>query len=397
MMKLGNTQNTNAKLNVIYYIAFAALSLSRGIEKIALVVPLDLLEKALQIVALGLIAPLLIDRWKRSSRRVRCFLLILLLLEVLSFLTSRYTYLLWITLFIVAGSNRDIKQLAKIALSISCLVVIFSYTFYIFGLTDAETVYRGNNVRLAFGFSHPNCFGEYLLRIQIAILVIRFGKLGRLDCVITLLLSIFAGVLADSKTTVLGLLFSLLVLFIMQAKARQTDSTKRLAKAEACLLATLTFLCIGGMLIYAKDNPVLRCIDVLVSGRLEYPHTLVEATGLTLFGFDISTSSNYVSEWSLVNGVVPVDNAYMSLLINQGIVLFATVFLLLLFAIYNLWRIPREGKYIALGAGLSAMFIALSESYVLDFSFSYYLIFVGIVLLDNTDDVDLLRDQDTND
>ena len=378
----------------LFYLSFLMLCIARLTEKLAIGAAIPLSSNSLamlfQIPSLVMLFPVAVLSFLVLSPRRRALVCVIGVTLIFTALNAHFLYLLWDLLFIIAACNCeiDIRKLAKISLVVSVSFILIGITLSLFGISDEQIYYRGGDPRYSLGFYHPNCLGQVALSVEISMLVIRFGKLSFVDLLHSLGLATLIMLIADSKTAAIGIISALFIFVLVQKMSHYRNAEINASLLAASALIAISTVSVVLMLVYSRDSALLRSIDVALSGRLEYPHMLVESVGIPMLGFDTSASSAFVEKWYLVDGVVPIDNAYCSLLINQGPI----VFLLSIaggavgIVLSAKARIPfcDDAKLICYSGIILGILIGITETYVLDTSFMYFQIIIGVGLFLST-------------
>lgn len=365
---------------ILFFTAFGAYSVARALENIAFntsyaMIP-NTIKDLLQILALLSLLICAAAAFVTYDRRIKLIICAIAVLFLISYIRARELQLLWMLLFCISAKDKSLQKMPYMAIVIAGSSIVLAMFLDFFHLVG-QSAWFTNQGRYSVGFIHPNVFGKEICTIILSWLLIRAGRLKLPDYIGLSILALLILVVSKSRTAFLGAGIAI-VLFSSLLHGRRG----RLYKRAPIVFALITlFFAIGsicGALFYDPNNLVFASIDKLLTGRLSIPHELLTHIpyGLTtIFGFNLSESSLYVADQyiSALQGAVPIDNTYIHLFVVFGpiscAVFLSMVMYILAHGEYN------QTKYHGSGLALFiCSFIALSEVYILDPSFNYYLI-----------------------
>lgn len=365
----------------VYLIAFALYSLARAASKLAVgeKLPLDIesVTLAFQIPCLLLVAICAVRTFLELKFRGRAISIAISLIVGVTSLISHSYYLVWGLLFVIGNRCGRIHSLLKVVIATNFSVLLIGVMLYVGGLTDPVYVYRGAAIRHSFGFIHPNLFGQTVLVAWLAWLSHRWGKATW--CEMCASLPIAAGIyLATySRTAAAGVIFCTLLYVLLSKCGYLKDFlvSRKSALMTAALVALLAVLSVSCMLAYSPENPCLRLINSLLSGRLYYPHELVEVVGIRPFGYNIFQSADIFPSSMIMDGQVPVDNMYCRLLIYWGPFVFLLVLILLFIGLARLGsQSDSERKAISIYGVIATSLLGLAEAGYLDIGVNFFIL-----------------------
>lgn len=358
------------------YWAFFFYSLSRAFESVDVAGQLALFQQVcsltMQIGALCILIPRSLNRLIFSTSAVIkvAFFGVAILAVVTAYTGGSYS-LLWLLLFCFASEGVEIYRIARIAL-LCCLLTIVCGILAAFVQTNAGVFVRSNGgIRVALGFTHPNRFGQAILGLYLALCSIRFEQLSAVEALIGIALAAICWFVIGSRTACLGIVVALLCFYaahviIARANMRQFY---RMVVATVLFSAVVSVILV---LIYYPDNELLVFLNKFLSNRLAYPHELINKVGIGLFGFDLNNSAQYIiDQYAIVGSSVPIDNAYINLLITFGPIALTGYCLLMLRSALGALR---DDIGIVMAGVLACALIAWSETYVIDVSFNYFIL-----------------------
>ena len=359
-----------------YYLPFTLYLVSRSFENIAFLEPwkttISLFSNIMQVIVLLLVVVYcLIEFLGVCKPKDRLMLLLFLALTIAVTLVSKSYQLLWTCLFIFGLQKSKLKELAKITLVIA-LVTIAVAIFCDFLNATGHSVWFEKQGRYSLGFIHPNTFGKEIMIVVISWVTLAFDRKTLARYFGAVLIAGFMFLITKSRTSLLGLLFAVA---IYRALLFYPKKNNPLLKKPICVFVLLwPLLWISLMQFYNADNLIYTSLDKLLTGRLSLPKELMVSAPVSLFGFDLSQSAEYVqaNKVSTLQGTVPVDNAFCQLYIVYGPIAFYSILLILT----NVIRKYMNGKpdSLVIAGILSCLIIGACETYTLDIGFNYMLI-----------------------
>ena len=386
----------------LYYVAFALLCTSRGVDILNAVEPLrslfEFTSNVLSIASVAAFVPCVFTAFVSFGALAKFWTICI---GVFLFSTGSFAaqyYLLWAFLMVLGSNKKNLVRLAKIAVIVSLATIFTGLLISGLGLSAESIFTRGGEVRSALGFSHPNRFAQAMLSVGIGLFVICSGKCKKSSYIALVFLAITTWIISKSRTAVLGFIVIAVVLgAIPDAVSHLGGKCRRqLPKMMGIFVFGIMTVSVIAMAAYDPGNQVQVAIDKILSGRLSFPHELYETLTGHLFGFDLSDSADYVDAAYLSSqGTIPVDNVFCSLYFRFGpfaLVLFSIFYL---FPFFNHKGSPNLVLY---GLLLNAM-LGFSENYVYDPAFNYFLLGIGWELFEQRDFrllaiKNLVRDED---
>lgn len=255
------------------------------------------------------------------------WMLIFIPLSILVYLKSGSRDVILIALFIFASYGVDFRAIVKCALLIK---VAFLFACTLGSLVHVIPNYifpepRGN--RQSLGYVTYNYAPREWFYVVIYYLYLKKGNFKTLEIIIIELISLFY-----AKTTLSRATFYLVTLMMIVVILNKVTFNK-LFKFKVINIVTFSYV-ISALLTTITlrlyfDNPTrYKLLNVFTTGRLEYSISAILKYGITWFGQKIEWIglSYYQFTGSSYNYV---DNSYLQMLINYGIVYTIIVILVL--------------------------------------------------------------------
>lgn len=377
--------------SISYYFAFLCYVLWNALTQTAFV---DVLPEgtysSIKTILQGLTVVFILVKIVSQKYDFKRFIVLSLfgLVALLSFSITGFSIVTWAFFFIMAGDEISIKRLCSIALVVYIVITIIAVTMSLSGSIPNKVFVRGGVVRDSYGFNHPNTFGQALLEISLAISVLRYKKFGAPEFLLISFFAILTWVLVDSRTSSLMIFLTAVLFFVFSRPQKYQRS-----KYTAYVFLTVVVLILIGlsyyfMLFYSPSNPLHALLNRVLSGRLYFSHGWFTWYPPSLFGTHFGSNvSGVYSTSGYASSSIMVDNAYSYLTIQFGYLLtlffiVCIVFVLLQPITSHLKSKHNFGKTTVFSlmpenlALVVCLIVGVSEAYVLNFSFNYYLLLI---------------------
>ncbi len=280
-------------------------------------------------------------------------------------------FLLTNTLFVIAATKalpRRSVQALLLALVLS-LVVLLTLSYA--GLIENVERHRLTGGGYAMGFSHPNAFSLVAFEVICCWVYLRWQSLSWVDVGGSALFAYAVFLVSDSRSLLLCGGAFLLVICCLRL-AHGNAARRRVTKAAFLVLAFMVAFFVMAPVLFDQSNPVFQWANSLASHRLVYISQFYESTDLSMFGQPLQALSADNSTAS------PLDNAFVRLLLESGILCSLFVALILLFVLKRLFE--RE-DYAALSVMLGFLLYGLFEASILFLFYNFSMLFVATALL----------------
>lgn len=261
----------------------------------------------------------------------------------------------------IVFSCREVEwnRLKKVLLGIWIMIIAVIVALNRTGVLPSLETYRGDRLRHTLGFSHPNVVGLYVFCFAVLWVMIRFKNIKFYDYMLMMILTAFAWFVPNSKTCTFSLMILIVVTFIF--KNWGENFLKFKAVQILCLSAFPLMMAFSyfASKYYDPANATYVMIDQkLFTTRLSLAHAFYDAYPYTLFGQRLKLIGSIAAA---KKGVQPyiLDNFYVRLLMNDGIVPMILFLGVMVFVVYVA---IREKDY-----GMLAVLLVLSVYCVYEF------------------------------
>lgn len=253
----------------------------------------------------------------KSKYKIRDLLLIFCVgcIFLLGFVSTGYAELLKAMMIIIALKNVDYHELFDVMYRILIISIVLTVLLYLLGLSDAGIQRRGAN---ALGYAQANSVGYFLLALTL-LTIVRKGKVGLWNKVILVLLNLVGFIIADSRT---GFYLACITLLISSNRIYTFIKRHRLIQIILTVLpAILMFATILTAVLY-QSNALVQGLDVIFNARISMNSYILTNKGVSLFGqpFEYHGEAIFNSVTQGWSHYLTIDNTYMSLIIEFGLI-----------------------------------------------------------------------------
>ena len=321
----------------------------------------------LGIVIVGLLFVFILQSRKYSYKSF-----ILISLCLVSFFVSykiASDIILFVTvLFIISSKNVNFNKFIKYDLLIKSIIVILVIFLYEIGLTEVVIKARPDGtIRKALGFGHPNILGAFLFSICLDIVYIYYKSMKPIHYII-LIVSFFINLwISDSRATQIGII--LLIIVSIQKNKNKKFLLKFLPYIPI-LLCGISLLC---SIFYTNKSETWFIINKLTSSRIKCAYDFYNYYGINLFGHFFE----FYGQWGEEYQLTVLDNAYMHILIQFGLI----NMLIILFALTKaIKRMIKDDNIILMLCFCIILIYGLMELYVYQIVYIPMLLYIGKIL-----------------
>lgn len=241
------------------------------------------------------------------------FIAIVLLICLYSYTITNNSNIMILFFFIFSMKNIKFDKFIKFDIKLKVLFLIFNIIFIYLGLLDNVISYRiDGTTRQALGFSSPNSLGGIVMSICFEWVYLKRKNINSLVYITLLFVVILLDLLCNSKSSELCIILLIIMLFIYRRKIY----FKKILPYIPILLTIISILLVY---LYGKQYSIAIKINDILTTRLECAYNFFELYNLNLFG------NKFVSSDVWLGYANTLDNAYLYLLLNQGIILYIFV------------------------------------------------------------------------
>lgn len=284
-------------------------------------------------------AILLRIKTKKNKLNLKWIIAIMLFaaIAVLSYHYTNNMMTIYLLLLSISNIDKDEHEIVKADLTAKIVVFAIILFNYIAGLTLSSEFTRGEKIREAFGFSHPNSLGYFLTILYIDILMIYQKKLrSKKLTFVPYIIFIILAIMADSRTSIIiiTMIFSISIVKKKEKKTKEKALTPTIVLLILPII--LTILSIAITIGYQNRNSLAIAINRATSGRIFWQSYYLTKYPINIFGRKMSFRS------------LPLDNGYLRIIINYGVIGLLASLIPYILALNKKTEIENKNKYLVL-------------------------------------------------
>jgi len=232
--------------------------------------------------------------------------------------------------------NYNFNKLIRISLAttIVCVGLIVASSFL--GIVNDYTIYQGSRARRFLGFHYTTFLSHFFLSIVLMYMFLRRIECTYLEYAILIIIDCIIYIETDSRNSFMLALAVILICVILKIKHKETIKSPIIATLVTC--SYLLFFAVSFIFVYGVDlnTPFGQIVDQIASGRLTLAHRCLDLYGVSLFGVDTPwNAGQWIDGYYYILGThLSVDNAFFNIIIDNGVVVFVIIMVLLTLTCY---------------------------------------------------------------
>lgn len=343
----------------------------------------DLINKWFQIILLMLVGVSMI--FKNYTAQLLVFFLFGLCISFTSFYVTKDKTILNILLIMFFFSSYSKKTVVKSFLVVNILsfaIIIISNKL---GLLNSVFVQNGSfsSIKNSLGFIHPNTLGITLLIINLLLVYLYREKLKVWHVLGINFINLYFYHFSGARTSMALIILTYIMWALFKYSTVRLLTPGKLVLAYSILILFLFFFSyyssMSSSLFVTKT--FLSHLDELLTGRLTLGNMFIQEYGINLVGHQVSFSSLDNLIYSTGNNYRILDNSYLKLLINYGLIVSISYIFLNIATVYK--SIKTENDFWILIPFTIFAFIGFSEQSMLYFWVNFTFFFTNTVFFDD--------------
>lgn len=250
------------------------------------------------------------------SKRELAILFGLFLFSALNLIIGHSPTLLFTVIALSSLKNIDVKKVLKYTFyaRLTAFIMMIFLTFTGINGNPISIMYRNGEFisRHTLGYTHANEAHIMFSSIVFLYLFLNYKKLNFTRFILIFILNIAMYIYTLSRTGFVTVLLCLILTYFAR-KTSRSNKKNRLISVLGCSYIIFMIISFGLSVLYLINPENMHFVDVFLSGRLQYNGILLSQYVPSIFG------NNMVSK------IVNIDNGYISLLYEGGIILFFVI------------------------------------------------------------------------
>jgi len=323
---------------------------------------------------------------KVTVKRFTVYILIGLLMVYFCYSFNNYSFAL-AYVFIISFSHKNIERferLVEVDFYVRLTGFICTNLFYFIGAAKDVQLLRVSSdhtiVRHSFGYVHPNiCFMTLFVIIvdYYLLLVIKNKRINLYHVIFSLAVTVLYRIGTDSRSG-FYLIILLIAVFVLQSRRKFLQKHSKIVDILCfspliCLALSILFI-----YIYGVNDTLAKFMKELTTNRISSMYYFWNKYDITLFGQKLYKIGTQEAERLGVQAYV-LDNLYINLILNQGIVFTA---LFIYYYIRTCFDLKKSSNYYYLVVLAIFVIYGMFEGITVNIDFNYFLILLSIVIKD---------------
>lgn len=306
---------------------------------------INTMTRNLRVVGYAFLMVKLLSNLALKRDRVALLVLVIIAIFITVYITDSIVLLTDI-LVIISSVNIELKKVIKFDLVCRLFFLVFALLSYYLGIIPEVVDYRNwVEIRHSWGFAHPNRLALHLLVMCLYLFYLSYNKKRSFYRFAFYAIAFYFNYsVTGGRTSAVGILF-LFILELYRKSRYASLLTEFLNKGKNVVSNILLFgsVFISFLIAMLSAIGVIQYNGTTISSRAVLAGRALITYGLTIFGRKIETVGTLEAQRQGIasNGV---DNAFVYLLVNYGLIVFV-IFVLLLYATFK--EINKRSDYAA--------------------------------------------------
>ena len=256
------------------------------------------------------------------SHKELVILVVVTMFFLIGTINADNNYLISMLLFIVAAKYADMDRIINLYFYVLLIMIPFVIVMCLIGVLPDNILYRGGLVRHALGFEHPNRLGMRFFQLIACLCYVKKDSAHNfIKYLIMATTAYFVYKVPNSQTAYIGIMLLFVLVLIRNFYDKRGISKNRLMRVMATGAVSINVFSVFISFFNPKKNAVYMAIDKFMSYRFLFGNKMIRYYGVSIWGQKVDTivkDRKYVGvyhQWYL-------DNAYLSVLLRFGIVVY---------------------------------------------------------------------------
>lgn len=236
-------------------------------------------------------------------------------------LNSNHNTMIATWIFIIAAKYIHFDTIIKIVYYVELVQTSLVIYLYESGIIPEYTMYRGSVLRHSLGFNHPNQLGIRIFLLVVCRCYIRSKKFNLFDWSLIIAAALFVDKVANSKTSAYALVIMALIMAFYELACLFGENLNMYSLIMIVIAAASNIASVSLSCIYIRSNAVLDALDKFMSRRFSNCYVTLRYYGFSWFGQEIRLIFSRPGIGKTYH--FWLDNAYMSILLRYGVIVFA--------------------------------------------------------------------------
>lgn len=287
---------------------------------------------------------------------------LLLLIVSASYYMSKSQEIVFLTLVCLAVSDKDEKTLIKGALLGFVSGVVLVLVTFILGLTPDTIQIRLGKVRHSLGFSLPIILPSFYLTISAMYFYLNKNKFRYSQLILILAPLFLITYFCDGRAPFLCVMLLCIFVVLIKILNKRAINKKTLLLVLYGILLFMVGISLFFFSEYDSANQYHQLINEFSTGRMEWWGLYGERYPIKLFGQELARNGG--ASLDVLTGQVDMmilDNSYLSLLLEYGLIVFS---LFILFLCLVIRKLVEAEEYVLVAIWFVFIIYGFSSNYL---------------------------------
>lgn len=339
---------------------------------------INLLTRTLRIWGYGFLVLKILLNFKTNKKQLFFMIVTVSSALIVTYITDSITIITDI-LVIISANNVNFRKIVKLDVIIRSIFLCFTFISFYLGIIPEAIDYRNwVEIRHSLGFAHPNRLALHIFIIFLYFFYLQKGKIKLGGNVFLLIVLILTYKISGGRTACIGM--SVILLIGLWNCFFKKYKIENFLKKNASILYKLV---LGIAVTISIVFPILSIRGIIeyngttISSRIVLAGKALASYGLSIWGQKIQIIGTLEARRQGVASNA-IDNAYVYVLVNYGVIVFFVI-LLLFIAAMNMAR--RKRDWIGLICVMLLVVLLVLENQFINIESNLFLIFAGYILV----------------
>lgn len=238
-----------------------------------------------------------------------------------SYLSSGYSNLIFLGLFIIGAKDVSFDRIIKIYLIIGITITIMAFIAVYLGLIEHIIYYRNGQPRYSFGSIYCTDFAARIFYLIISFFYLSNKKISIKSALSFFLIGCFTYYFCGARLDSICIFFtSCATLYVIYRRKKNINISFVIKKV---LIYSVPLSCIMTIIVTVKYNAysgIMIFLDKMLSGRLNIGKQGIDQYGFSLFGQNIFMKGNGGTNEAITDYFF-IDSSYIFIGLRYGILL----------------------------------------------------------------------------
>ncbi|MBQ8246567.1 MAG: hypothetical protein IJZ42_05500 [Lachnospiraceae bacterium] len=318
---------------IVIYVAIMLYCVALFLKRVNMPLDHNVLNKIMTLGAMLSVANIVFDS-RFSFRRMILTVSIVFLLFLDSVPTGNHEILYWF-IMIWGCRNIDNERLIRYIFKIVLVMTILIAVGTVLGIVDNELfIQNGTRYRYGLGYTPWSILPFQFFSLCMMYICLKKKNIPLLYVFGMSVLAIVIGLLTDTKTSIVITIFGVFVLYFLQNIEIKNWRRLKIMTIFPSVLVVMSFLL---TYLYNQGNAFVAKLNIFLNYRIMF-----QSIGISKYGIGLWANWEANTAVSTVEEYYGIDNQFISLAVNWGLVALVFVVILYTWVVFYLIKIRNK-------------------------------------------------------